>query len=127
MPSERSVDRQFPEDLRRQLAVQLQVDNSHLAAIPTAGLYRLREQLNVDELTGVLTRRAGTAALEEAIARVRLAGDAELAVAFLDVDSLKARIAYTQQQIAVAESQVNLQKTNLADMVVRAPFSGIAM
>ncbi|HEY7057454.1 MAG TPA: efflux RND transporter periplasmic adaptor subunit, partial [Vicinamibacterales bacterium] len=27
----------------------------------------------------------------------------------------------------VAESQVNLQKTNLADMVVRAPFSGIAI
>lgn len=90
MPAERRVDRQLPEDLRRQLALQLQVDNSHLAAIPTDGLYRLREQLNVDELTGVLTRRAGMAALEEAIARVRLTGDAELALAFLDVDSLKA-------------------------------------
>ena len=34
---------------------------------------------------------------------------------------------YAQQQIGVAESQVNLQKTNLADMVVRAPFSGIVI
>jgi hypothetical protein len=48
-----------PEEVRRQLAVQLQVDHSDLAAIPAHGLYRLREQLNVDELTGVLTRRAG--------------------------------------------------------------------
>jgi HlyD family secretion protein len=54
-------------------------------------------------------------------------GKAELDQAQSDVDSLKARIAYTQQQIAVAQSQVNLQKTNLADMVVRAPFSGIAI
>ena len=90
MPSEHSVERHLPEELRRQLAVQLQIDNSYLAAIPTDGLYRLREQLNFDELTGVLTRRAGMAALEEAIARVRLAGGSELAVAFLDVDSLKA-------------------------------------
>ena len=53
-------------------------------------------------------------------------GKAELDDAQSEVDSLKARIAYTQQQIGVAESQVAMQKTNLADMVVRAPFSGIA-
>ena len=54
-------------------------------------------------------------------------GKAELDQAQSDVDALKARIAYTQQQVAVAESQVNLQKTQLADMVVRAPFSGIVI
>jgi RND family efflux transporter MFP subunit len=54
-------------------------------------------------------------------------GKAELDQAQSDVDSLKARIAYTQQQIGVAESQVALQKTNLADMVVRAPFGGIVI
>jgi HlyD family secretion protein len=57
----------------------------------------------------------------------RVVGKAELDQAQSDVDSLKARIAYTQQQVVVAESQVNLQKTYLADMVVRAPFSGIAI
>jgi RND family efflux transporter MFP subunit len=54
-------------------------------------------------------------------------GKAELDQSQSDVDSLKAKIAYTTQQIGVAESQVNLQRTNLADMVVRAPFSGIAI
>ena len=54
-------------------------------------------------------------------------GKAELDQSVSDVDSLKARIAYTQQQIGVAEQQVNLQKTMLADMVVRAPFSGVAI
>jgi RND family efflux transporter MFP subunit len=43
------------------------------------------------------------------------------------VESTRARIAYSQQQIAVAQRQVELQKTNLNDMVVRAPFSGIVI
>jgi RND family efflux transporter MFP subunit len=54
-------------------------------------------------------------------------GRAELDEAQSEVEALKARIAYAQQQVLVAESQVNLQKTNLADMIVRAPFSGIAI
>ena len=54
-------------------------------------------------------------------------GKAELDQAQADVDSLRARIAYAQQQVGVAESQVRLQRTNLADMVVRAPFSGVAI
>ena len=52
---------------------------------------------------------------------------ARLHTAQSEVDSLKARIAYSQQQVAVAEAQVNLRKTDLADMVVRAPFSGVAI
>jgi RND family efflux transporter MFP subunit len=63
----------------------------------------------------------------QALLKENVVGRAELDQAQSDVDSLKARIAYTQQQIAVAESQVNMQQTNLADMVVRAPFSGIAI
>jgi HlyD family secretion protein len=54
-------------------------------------------------------------------------GKAELDEAQSNVDSLKARIGYTTQLIGVAESQVNLQKTNLVDMVVRAPFSGVVI
>ena len=54
-------------------------------------------------------------------------GKAELDEVQSNVDSLKARIGYTIQQIGVAESQVNLQKTNLVDMVVRAPFAGVVI
>lgn len=54
-------------------------------------------------------------------------GRAELDSAEAQVDSLKARIALAQQQVEVAESQVAMQRTNLADMVVRAPFDGVAI
>jgi RND family efflux transporter MFP subunit len=57
----------------------------------------------------------------------QVVGKAELDDAQSNVDALKARIAYAQQQIGVAESQVNLQKTNLTDMVVRAPFGGVVI
>src|SRR4029079_12451251 len=63
----------------------------------------------------------------QALLKEQVVGKAEVDDAQSNVDSIKARIAYAQQQIAVAESQVNLQKTMLADMVVRAPFSGIAI
>ena len=43
------------------------------------------------------------------------------------VDSTVARIAYSQQQIAVAERQVEMQKANLDDTVVRAPFAGVVI
>ena len=54
-------------------------------------------------------------------------GSAEVDTVQSEVDSLKARIAYTQEQVLVAEAQVNLRKTDLNDMVVRAPFSGVAI
>jgi RND family efflux transporter MFP subunit len=54
-------------------------------------------------------------------------GSAEVDTAQAEVDSLKARIEYTQQQVLVAQAQVNLRKTDLDDMVVRAPFSGVAI
>ena len=54
-------------------------------------------------------------------------GRAEVETAQADVDSLKARIAYLQEQITVAQSQVRLRQTDLDDMVVRAPFSGVAI
>jgi HlyD family secretion protein len=43
------------------------------------------------------------------------------------VQSLQARIVATREQITVAERQVALQKTELDNMVIRAPFSGVAL
>ncbi len=63
----------------------------------------------------------------EQLLKDNVVGKAELDEARSNVDALRARIEYAQQQVAVAESQVNLQKTNLADMVVRAPFNGVAI
>ena len=68
-----------------------------------------------------------TLARRQQLLQEQVVGKAELDEAQSNVDSLKARIAYTQLQVGVAESQVALQKTQLADMVVRAPFSGIVI
>jgi RND family efflux transporter MFP subunit len=54
-------------------------------------------------------------------------GRAEVDAAQAEVDSLRARISYTQEQVSVAAAQVNLRRTDLDDMVVRAPFSGVAI
>ncbi|MEO7272575.1 MAG: efflux RND transporter periplasmic adaptor subunit [Vicinamibacterales bacterium] len=54
-------------------------------------------------------------------------GRAEVDDAQGDVDSLKARIAMAQQQVQVAAAQVNARQTDLTDMVVLAPFDGIAI
>lgn len=64
--------------------------------------------------------------------RQRLASDglvtaAEIDTANAEVLSLTARIAALREQIRVAEQQVALQKTALEDMVIRAPFSGVAI
>jgi RND family efflux transporter MFP subunit len=61
------------------------------------------------------------------LVKENVVGKAELDGAQADVDALRARIAYSQQQVGVAERQVDLQRTNLNDRVVRAPFSGIAI
>lgn len=44
-----------------------------------------------------------------------------------EVNSLVARISSLREQINVAQSQVALQQTAIDDMVIRAPFSGIAL
>ena len=54
-------------------------------------------------------------------------GRAELDTAESQVETLKARIAMAQQQVQVAESQVAAIRTDLTDMVVRAPFDGVAI
>ena len=54
-------------------------------------------------------------------------GRAELDTAQAEVDSIAARIEFARQQIGVAESQVRLSRTHLNDMVVRAPFTGVAI
>jgi len=44
-----------------------------------------------------------------------------------EVNSLVARLAASQEQVKVAESQIALTQTALDDMVIRAPFSGVAI
>jgi RND family efflux transporter MFP subunit len=57
----------------------------------------------------------------------KVVGRAEVDTAQSQVESLKARIALARQQVEVAQSQVAAFEVDLADMVVRAPFDGVAI
>ncbi len=57
----------------------------------------------------------------------KVVGRAEVDTAQSQVESLKARIALARQQVEVAQSQVAALEVDLADMVVRAPFDGVAI
>ena len=61
------------------------------------------------------------------LVKEKVVGQAEVETAQATVESLKARIALARQQVEVAQRQVASQETDLADMVVRAPFDGIAI
>jgi HlyD family secretion protein len=56
-----------------------------------------------------------------------LATPSELDGARATVDSTVARIAALRQQVSVAERQLDLQRTELDNTVIRAPFSGVAI
>ena len=89
MAAQRQTDHHTPDEIRQQLATQLQIDDGHLTGIPVPVLSRLRDELAIDELTGVLNRRAGLAALTSRIEQLRRSAEPELALVFLDVDGLK--------------------------------------
>lgn len=75
--------------LRLAIASELGVRPRELAGMPVAALRSLREQLAFDQVTHVLNRPAGLAALEREVAHARRHRLA-LSIAFVDVDGLKA-------------------------------------
>lgn len=68
-----------------------------------------------------------------ALARTRrlvaegVVGAAELDTDTAEVDSLAARIALSREQVVVAEREIDVHRTQLDDMVIRAPFDGVAI
>ena len=61
------------------------------------------------------------------LAKIGVSTVAELDAARANFDSTAARIEALKQQTAVAERQVEVQRTALDDTIVRAPFSGMAI
>jgi RND family efflux transporter MFP subunit len=57
----------------------------------------------------------------------QLATQAEVDRAQAEVDSLDARIAAAREQVRVSERQAELERTNLDNTIIRAPFSGVAI
>jgi len=61
------------------------------------------------------------------LVREQLVTEASADAARAEVDSLEARIAAGREQVLVAERQIELERTNLDNTVIRAPFSGVAI
>jgi RND family efflux transporter MFP subunit len=100
-----------------QIRAALAVDRAQLAAARSAAAEdeaRLRE--------AVLTQQRLTRLVDD-----KVVSRAELDSAEATVKSLEARIALAKQQVEVAQSQVFARETDLSDMVVRAPFDGVAI
>jgi RND family efflux transporter MFP subunit len=57
----------------------------------------------------------------------KLVTAAEMDTAQAQVDSLIARIDASREQVRVAERQVDVERSNLDNTVVRAPFAGVAI
>jgi RND family efflux transporter MFP subunit len=100
-----------------QIRASLRVAEAQLAASKRAAA---EDEAHLREAALTLDRRRQLVK-EQVISR------AELDSAEAQVESLKARIALAAEQVAVAESQVNARRTDLDDMVVRAPFDGVAI
>jgi len=74
--------------MRLAIAHDLGLAPRELVSVSTKSLFKLREEAAFDELTGVLRRAAGIAALDREISRARRQRS-PLALAFVDVDGLK--------------------------------------
>lgn len=61
------------------------------------------------------------------LVREQLVTEAAADAAQAEVDSLEARLAAAREQVRVAERQIELERTNLDNTVIRAPFSGVAI
>lgn len=57
----------------------------------------------------------------------RIVSQSQLDDARAEADSIDARIGAVREQIRVAERQIEVQQTDLANYVIRAPFSGVAI
>ena len=100
-PAELAGDRRrgFQSELARKLELRpatLESIDSDVATAILASLERMDERIkqlgaeaSLDELTGVLRRRAGMAALEREVNRAHRSLTGALALAFIDVDGLK--------------------------------------
>src|SRR5712691_1294156 len=57
----------------------------------------------------------------------RIVSQSQLDQAKADADSIDAHIAALKEQIRVTERQIEVEQTDLANYVIRAPFSGVAI
>jgi HlyD family secretion protein len=102
-------------------------DSSARAALNLAEAQAEAARHGVQENEAQLAQARVTHTRRAQLLREGFVTQADVDDAKLAIDATTARIASLRQQIKVAEQQVAVQKTELDNYVVRAPFSGIAV
>jgi RND family efflux transporter MFP subunit len=112
----------------RQGQVLARLDDSQIrAAYELAAAQREAAQKAIDESEVRLRQAQLTLSRRQQLLKEGVVGQADVDDAQAEVDSLQARIVAARQQEEVAVRQLALQKTQLDDTVIRAPFSGVAI
>src|SRR3954470_17884150 len=94
-------------------------------ALAEAQAEAARRNVSESEVRLVEARLALERAQKLAADRLNTAADLDTAKA--QADSLVARIAAAREQVRVTERQIDVERTNLDNTIVRAPFTGIAV
>lgn len=97
------------------------------AAFNLAAAQLEQARRSVSEIDVRLAEAKLTLGRREALFKDGVIGAADLDAAKAEVDSLAARGAVAREQVAVADRQLALQRTALDDLVIRAPFDGVAI
>jgi HlyD family secretion protein len=102
-------------------------DSSARAALDLAESQLAAARSNLDEIA-VRVREAQTnQAREGRLAAAGIVAAADLDTIGAEVDAFTARLGAARSAVAVAEKQVAVRRVDLADTVVRAPFTGVAI
>lgn len=102
-------------------------DSQFRAALALAEAQADAARRNVRETEVRLTEAQLALRRVQALAAEKIVTSAELEAAQAQVDSLGARIEASREQVRVSERQIDVEKTNLDNTIIRAPFSGIAV
>ena len=112
----------------REGQVLARLDDSTLrASLALAEAQLAASRRTVPETEVRLNEAKSTLRRRQQLHKEGLTTPAELDQAEAEVNSLQARLESTREQINVAGSQVALERAALDDMVIRAPFSGVAI
>jgi RND family efflux transporter MFP subunit len=112
----------------REGQVLARLDDSQIRAAYELSKAQLEaSRKSVDEMEVRLKEALLTLGRREQLLTEGVVGQADVDAARAEADSLRARIVAARQDAEVAARQVALQKTQLDDTIIRAPFSGVAI
>jgi RND family efflux transporter MFP subunit len=96
-----------------------------MLALAQAQTESARKAVSENEVHLAQARRVLRRAVE--LQKEGITTDADLDQARADVDGTEARIAALREQVIVTQRQGELQQTELANTIIRAPFAGVAI